>query len=201
MPRVHSSTFFLQWVAAVTVTMIVAMMVAFVSMWSIGEWVAQAWGDGAGAVMAGSIFGALLGAGLGAGQAIVLRAQSIPLAQWSGRTALAGSIGMAIGFTTMFALLDVETVPQTVTGLVIALSAGLPVGLVQWAMLKPQMPYAQLWPLICIVAFLIAFIVGLPLGGEGREWLSVGVVALLTAIVTGAGFLWLARAGDTAVAA
>lgn len=201
MSRVHSSTFFVQWVAAVTVTMIVAVMVAFVSMWTIGEWVAQAWGDVAGAVVAGSIFGALLGAGLGVGQAIVLRAQNIPFAQWSGRTALAGAVGMAIGFTTMFALLDVEAVPQTVAGLVIALSAGLPVGLVQWLMLKPQMPRAQLWPLICIAAFLIAFLVGLPLGGEGREWLSVGVVALLTAVATGAGFLWLARAGDTAVAA
>ena len=68
-------------------------------------------------------------------------------------------------------------------------------------LLQPQAPQAQFWPLICVTAFLIAFMVGLPLGGEGREWLSVGVVALLTAVVTGAGFVWLARAADTAVTA
>lgn len=201
MSKINGGAFFLQWVTAVTVTMIMAVMAAFVSMWSIGEWVAQAWGELAGGVVAGSIVGALLGTGLGAGQAIVLRAQGIPFVQWWGRTVLAGAVGMAIGFATMSALFDLNDVPQTAAGLVMALSVGLPVGLVQWPMLKAQAPQAQLWPLICITAFLVAFMVGLPLGGEGREWLSVGTVALLTAIVTGAGFVWLARGGKMAVTA
>jgi len=49
-------------------------------------------------------------------------------------------------------------------------------------------------------AFFIGFAVGLPLSGEGREWLSLGVVALLTAVLTGIGIVWLARDGKTAVA-
>ncbi len=201
MSNINGGSFFLRWVTAVTVTMIVAVMAAFVSMWSIGEWVAQRWGDMAGGIVAGFIFGALLGAGLGAGQAIVLRAQGIPFGQWLGRTALAGAVGMSIGFTLMFSLFDLDNVPQIAAGLMIALSVGLPIGLAQWSLLKPYLPQAQLWPLVCIAAFLVAFAVGLPLGGEGREWLSVGVVALLTAVISGAGMVWLARGGETAVAA
>ena len=201
MSKINSSTFLLQWVTAVTVTMIVAVMAAFVSMWSIGERVAQAWGEMVGGVVAGGIFGALLGAGLGLGQAIVLRGHGVSMGRWLGQTALAGAMGMAIGFTLIFSLFGLDNVPQLAAGVVMILSVGLPVGLVQWLLLKPHLAQAQWWPLICIAAFLVAFAVGLPLGGEGREWLSVGTVALLTAIVTGAGFVWLARGGDTAVAA
>jgi zinc transporter ZupT len=80
-----------------------------------------------------------------------------------------------------------------------ALSLGLSIGVVQWQMLKPHVAQAQLWVPICIAAFFIGFAVGLPLSGEGREWLSLGVVALLTAVFTGAGMVWLARR-ETAVA-
>jgi hypothetical protein len=68
-------------------------------------------------------------------------------------------------------------------------------------MLKPHMAQAQLWLPICVVTFLIGFVVGLPLGGEGREWLSIGVVAVFTAVLSGAGMVWLVRGGETAVAA
>lgn len=201
MSNINGGSFFLRWVTAVTVTMILAVMGAFISMWSVGEMVAQAWGEMAGGIVAGGIFGALLGVGLGLGQAIVLRAQGIPFAQWLARTALAGAVGMAFGFALVFGLFDLDNMPQTAAGLMIALSVGLPVGLVQWSLLKPYLAQAQLWPLVCIAAFLVAFAVGLPLGGEGREWLSVGVVALLTAVLSGAGMVWLARGGETAVAA
>lgn len=201
MSNISDGSFFLRWVTAVTVIMIVAVMGAFVSMWSIGEMVAQSWGEMAGGIVAGGIFGALLSAGLGLGQAVVLRAHGIPFAHWLARTVLAGAVGMAIGFALAFGLFDLDNVPEIAVGLIIALSVGLPVGLVQWTLLKPYLAQAQWWPLICITAFLVAFTVGFSLGGEGREWLSVGVVALLTAVITGAGFVWLGRGGETAVAA
>lgn len=194
-------TFFWRWVTAVTVTMIVATMVAFVSMWSVGEVVQAAWGDVAMAIAVGAVFGGLISAGVGLGQALVLRAHGIPFGRWLGRTALAGAAGMIIGFTLMFSFLDMDNGPQLAVGLVMALALGLPIGLVQWQMLKPHLAQAQLWLPTWMAAVLIGFSVGLPLGGEGREWLSVGVVALLTAIISGAGMLWLARGGETAVAA
>ncbi|HRQ39131.1 MAG TPA: hypothetical protein PLD25_14570 [Chloroflexota bacterium] len=201
MSNINGGSFFLRWVTAVTVTMIVAVMGAFVSMWSIGEMVAQSWGETAGAIVAGGIFGALLSAGLGFGQALVLRDRGIPFSGWLGQTVLAGAAGMAFGFTLMFSLFDLDNVPQLAAGVMIALAVGVPVGLVQWLLLKPHLTQAQWWPLICIAALLVAFMVGFPLGGEGREWLSVGVVALVTAVLSGAGMVWLARGGETAVAA
>jgi hypothetical protein len=197
----NSGSFFLQWVTAVTVTMIVAVMSAFAFVWSIGEVVRQAWGDVAMALVVGAIFGGLMGLGISLGQAIVLRSYGIPFGRWLGQTVLAGAVGMAIAFTVIFSLFDMDNMPQVAAGLTMALALGLPIGLVQWQMLKPHMAQAQLWVPIFTVALLIAFMVGLPLGGEGREWLSVGVVALLTAVLSGAGMVWLMRGGETAVVA
>lgn len=201
MLNLKRGTFLAKWVTAVTVTMIVAVMVAFVSMWSIGEIVQQAWGDLAMALVVGAIFGGLIGLGAGLGQALVLRSQGIPFGRWLGQTVLAGAVGMAIGFTVIFSFFDMENMPQVVAGLAMALALGLPIGLVQWQMLKPHMAQAQLWLPICVAAFLIGFVVGLPLGGEGREWLSIGVVALLAAVISGAGMVWLMKGGATAVVA
>lgn len=201
MLKIKSSSFFGQWVTAVTVTMILAVMGAFVSMWSIGEVVQRAWGDVAMALVVGVVFGGLLGLGIGLGQALVLRSYGIPLGRWLGQTVLAAAVGTAIGFLVMFSTMDTDNMPQAVAALAIALSVGLPIGLVQWRLLKPHIAQAQLWVPILTVALLIAFMVGMPLGGEGREWLSVGVVALLTAVLSGAGMVWLARGGATAVVA
>jgi hypothetical protein len=194
-------SFFLQWVTAVTVTMILVVMGAFASMWSIGEVVQRAWGDVAAALVVGAIFGGLMGLGISLGQAIVLRSYGIPLGRWLGQAVLAGAVGAAISFLVMFNILDMDNVPQAVAALAIALSVGPPVGLVQWRLLKSHLAQAQLWVPILTIALFIAFVVGLPLGGEGREWLSVGVVAVLTAVITGAGMVWLLRGGETAVAA
>jgi hypothetical protein len=201
MTKVNSGSFFWQWVTAVTVSMIVAVMGAFVSMWSVAGTVEQAWGEMPAAIVAGAIFGGLIGLGFGLGSALVLRAGGIRLGQWVGRTVLAGAVGAAIGMTLFFSLSDPDNAPDVVVGVVMALSLGLPIGFVQWHMLKPQMAQAQLWVPICILAFFIGFVVGLPLGGEGREMLSVGTVAVLTAVLSGAGMLWLMRSGETAVAA
>jgi hypothetical protein len=194
-------SFFLQWVTAVTVTMIVAVMGAFASMWSIGEVVQRAWGDVAAALVVGAIFGGLLGLGISLGQALVLRAYGIPLGRWLGQAVLAGAVGAAISFLVMFNILDMDNVPQAVAALAITLSVGPPIGLVQWRLLKPHIAQAQLWIPILTIALFIAFVVGLPLGGEGQEWLSVGVIALLTAVISGGGMVWLLQGGETAVAA
>ena len=200
MSNIKSRSFLMQWVTAVTGTMILATMGAFISMWSVGELVQQAWGDVAMALVVGAIFGGLLGVGVGLGQAAVVRSQGIPFLRWFGRTALAAAVGMMIGFTLMFSFFDVEALPEVATGIAMALALGLPIGLVQAQMLKAQTNQANLWIPICIAAFFISFTVGLPLSGEGREWLSIGVVALLTAVLTGIGMVWLARNGETAVA-
>lgn len=200
MTKLNKGTFLVQWVTAVTITMILATMGAFISMWSVGEAVQAAWGDVAMALVVGAIFGGLLGLGFGIGQAFVLRHEGIPLMRWLGQTVLAGAVGAALGFTLIFSLFDADNMPEIAAGVMIALSVGLPIGLVQRQMLKPYVAQAQLWVPISIVAFLIGFAVGLPMSGEGREWLSIGAVALLTAVISGVGMVWLMKSGETAVA-
>ena len=56
------------------------------------------------------------------------------------------------------------------------------------------------WPLIGSVAYLLALFVGIPLGGGGREWLSLGTVGLLLGAVTGIGMMWTLRQPVTAAA-
>lgn len=201
---VNGGSFFGRWVTAVFVTMFVAVIAAFASMWSLAEVVEQAWGELPAMMIAGAIFGGLIGLGFGLGSGLVLRAQAIPLGQWVGRTVLAGAIGVAIGITLFFSFLDPENSPDVVVGMAMALSLGLPIGLVQAQLLRGRLAHlaqAQLWIPVCLVAFFVGLTVGLPLGGEGREWLSLGVVALLTAIFSGAGMVWLGRGRETAVAA
>lgn len=200
MMKLNKGTFLVQWVTAVTITMILATMGAFVSMWSVGEVVQEAWGEVAMGLVVGAIFGGLLGVGFAFGQAIVLRSQGISFGRWLGQTVLAGAVGTALGFTVMFNLFEPDALPEIVTGVMIALFVGLPIGVVQWQMLKPHVAQPQLWVPITTMAFLIGFAVGLPMSGEGREWLSIGVVALLTAAISGVGMVWLMKSGETAVA-
>ncbi|KAA3663795.1 MAG: hypothetical protein DWQ04_08995, partial [Chloroflexi bacterium] len=69
MSKLNRGSFFVQWVTAVTITMLLATMGAFMSMWSVGEVVQQAWGDVPMAIVVGGLFGGLLSLGVGLGQA------------------------------------------------------------------------------------------------------------------------------------
>ena len=201
MLNMNRGSFFWQWVTAVTITMFLATMGAFVSMWSIGEIIQRAWGDVAMALVAGAIFGGLLAGGLSIGQAVVLARQRIKPVPWVLRSLIAGMVGMAIGMTVAFTFMDMETMPEAFIGIHFGLSVGVPIGQVQSQLLRQHVAQARLWILICTVAIAIAFAIGLPLSGEGREWLSIGVLALLTAVLSGAGMVWLLRGRETAVVA
>ena len=83
----------------------------------------------------------------------------------------------------------------------IALSLGLSLGIVQARLLTKHVAQPQLWIPICSAAFLVGLVVGMPLGGEGRELLSIGVVSVLTAVLSGAGMLWLLQDKRAAVSA
>lgn len=201
MSNVKGSSFFLQWVVAVSVALFIGVFAAFMSMWSIGELVEQAIGESAAALVAGGLFGAFIGAGAGLGQAFSLRNQGLPLGQWVVRSIISGAVSMAVGFTLAFSLTDMDTVPEVVAGLFIGTSVGLPMSLTQWQLLKPYFKPAALWIPVSTAAFTIAFAIGLSLSGEGRGALAIGTTAILAAVLTGAGMLVLIRGGESAVAA
>jgi NhaP-type Na+/H+ or K+/H+ antiporter len=77
--------------------------------------------------------------------------------------------------------------------LVIGVSLGLAIGIGQWLTLRRLGNRANLWPLISTLALVFALMVGLPLGGEGRKWLSLGVIGLLAGTISGLGMMWLTR--------
>lgn len=193
--------FFGQWVATVTITMLLAVMGAFTAIWSVGEAVQRALGDVAAWLVVGAIFGGLIGLGAGLGQAVTLRGLGVPFDRWLGRSVSACAAGAMVAFVLLSATNTMENMPELAIAVVMALMLGLPIGLAQAHLLRSHVAQPQLWTPICVVAFLVAFGVGLPLGGEGRAWLSVGVVALLLALLTGAGMLWLLQGSQKTAAA
>lgn len=185
--------FYGQWVLAGTVALAVAGMLAFASIWSVGAVVERAWGETVGAFTAGGLFGALLGAGIGIGQALVLQRRDVNAARWIGASIITAAVGMAIAWTLVFIFLDVDAMPEAVIGVVMALAAGLPVGIAQSVVLRPHVSNPSLWIVVSTLAFLVAFVAGLPLGGEGREWIALGTIGLLSAAISGLGMVWLLR--------
>jgi len=198
--KINRRSFLIQWVTFVTITFSLAMWAAFASIWTVGEIVENALGETATAFVVGGLFGALIAGGASIGQGLVLARQGISPGPWILRTCVAGIIGTAIGMTVAVTFMDMDSMPEAMIGIHFGLSAGVPIGQVQSQLLKEQLNQPRLWILICAIAFALGFAVGLPLSGEGRAWLSIGTIALLVAIISGTGMVWLSRGVDTAVA-
>ncbi len=192
--------FFVEWLVVCTITSLAGGMLAFATMWTVGEIVTDALGEAAGFLVAGALFGLLFGGGISAGQGIVMRRTGISAGRWAGSGALAAAAGMGFGFAAISLLMnDLDTVPEPVIGLIMGLFLGLPLGLAQWRILRRHVPGAGLWPAVSFLAIMIALYIGLPLSGEGREFLALGTVGVLVAALSGIGMTWLLRR-QTAVA-
>ncbi len=185
--------FGLQWMAAYGIGILLLAMLAFPSIWSVSEVMEGALSETAMFVVMGGLFGALLGLGASGGTSLLLRSKGVSAARWIAYSVLGGTLGGMLGFGVALSLLDAETMPEVVTGLVVGLSLGLPIGTGQWLALRQAGIGANAWPAISTITFVLALMVGLPLGGEGREWVSLAVVGLLAGAVSGLGMMWLNR--------
>lgn len=192
-------TFALQWLVLIAIGVAAAGTVAVVSVWPVGETVENVLGEAASVLAAGSMFGGILGLGVGLSQGALLRRWGINAGRWTVATVAAGALGMAIAFSLVLSLGSLEAVPESLTGLVMGLSLGLSFGIGQSLVLRRHGLQAGGWFIVNILATVVALVVALPLGGEGRELLSVGVMGLLFAAGTGLGTMWLPRQ-ETAVA-
>jgi hypothetical protein len=203
MSNFKGSSFYLIWTAAVTATLFAGTTAAFTSMWSIFEALEQAVGQTAATFLVGAVVGALIGAGAGLGQALALRQQGLPAAGWLVRSIIGGALGMALIMTLLFAVFDMDNnpLPEAVAGLILGFSAGLPIALAQWQLLKRHVEQAHIWIPINTAAFTIGFAAGMSLSGEDSFVPAVIVMALLTAVISGAGMVMMVRGGGTAVAA
>lgn len=183
--------FGVQWFLACAAGVILLGIAAVFSMWSIGEAAAEAWGETAGAVIAGIVFGALFSLGLSLGPGLLMQGKGIPVSKWVIYSVVGGSIGGALVFAIMLAGQIEEDMPEALAGLVLGLLLGGSVGFGQWLALRETAVPADAWLLISPVAFVAALSIGLPLGGEGREWLSVAAIGLVLGAVTAVGMVWL----------
>jgi hypothetical protein len=189
--------FGLQWLLIAAIGAAAFGMLAFVSMWGVGEAVSDAVGDAAGGLVAGGLFGALFALGANVGPGLLLGRKGIIATRWIITSVVAGAAGSAVGFAVAFGLFD--ELSDMAGPIFLGLSLGLPLGLGQRRLLRQEGIAANEWPLISLASFLLAFLVGFPLGGEGREWLSLGVVSLLLGAGTALGIVWTLRK-HTAVA-
>jgi hypothetical protein len=191
--------FGLLWVVVMAVGTTVAVMIGFMVMWSVGDVVDQALGETAAALIGGGLFGVIVALGTSLGSGLLLHGWGVNAGRWIITSVVAGAAGMALGFTLTFILLDLDTMPEAVAGLIIGLSLGLPIGIGQRSVLRRSGLLANEWIVINTLAFVIAMAAGFSLGGEGREWLAMSVMGLLLGTLTGLGMIWLRRR-HTAVA-
>jgi len=193
------------WLASVAAGAAVTWWAAYQIMWRLGEAAGQAGSELFGmdsepvAVwMAGVIFGGLAALGGAFGPGLLLRRMGISAGRWIGFsvavTAAVMSVGVLLISSLRFPMQD-----PAVSAAYLGLAFGLPMGLVQWRLLEKQGTPAAVWPLVNVTAYLLAAGIVVFFGGEGREWLKLGAVALTLGAITALGIVWLTRR-ETAMA-
>jgi hypothetical protein len=185
--------FGLQWFLVSVLGLALGGMLGFVSLWSVGAAVESITGETTAYIIGGALFGAIIALGANIGPGLLLQSHGIPGFHWVIASAVAGAIGIATGATIMIAFPEPDVLPEAATGAIIGISLGLPMGLGQWLVLRQRYSSTGAWVLISSLAFVIGMVIGLPLGGEGREWLSLGTIGLLVGAITSLGMVWTWR--------
>ena len=181
--------FWLQWLLSCAVGTAIGGMVAFFTMWSAGEAVAGAAGDMAGGFVAGGIFGAAFALGANAGPALLLERRGVSGTRWLISSVIVAAVSAGTAVALLSNLFDTMSGPAT--GVFIGLVLGAPMGIVQWVILRQHGVAAGAWPVVSVVAYLLAaFFIGL--GSEDSAMaLILGGTALSVAAVTAIGATWL----------
>ncbi len=146
--------FGLKWILGCGLGTAVFGMLAYLSMWTIGEAVGNISSELLGAIVAGLLFGALFALGGTLGPGWLLQSKGISAKRWIGHSVVVTAVVMSGGVALMSTLF--ELVSQPVSALYIGLVLGLPMGLVQWRLLKQKDIPATLWPLINVAGYLCA---------------------------------------------
>jgi hypothetical protein len=149
-------SFGLQWMIANGIGIMLLGMLAFASIWNVGEIVEDNFGETATFVVVGALFGALMGLGASGGTSLLVRSKRVNAARWIAYSMVGGALGGTLGFGVALGLLDPETLPEVLVGLVIGISLGLPIGIGQWLILRQAGNGANAWPVISTIALVLA---------------------------------------------
>jgi len=181
--------FGLQWLISCAVGTAIGGALAFFTMWSTGEAVAGAVDEMVGDFVAGGIFGAALALGANAGPALLLERRELNGVRWLISSVIVASLSAGTAVTLTFTLL--ETVYGPAMGIFIGLVLGAPMGIVQWVILRQHELAVDGWPIVSVIAYLLAafFITS---GGENSALaLTLVGAGLSLATVTALGATWM----------
>ena len=177
--------FGLQWLISCAVGTAIGGALAFFTMWSVGEAVAGAIGDTAGGFVAGGMFGAAFGLGANAGPALLLERRGMSGTRWLVASIIITSLSAGTAVALLSSLF--ATLSGPATAVVIGLVLGAPMGMVQWVILRQHDVAANAWPVVSIVAYLLAaYFIGLG-SDDSAMALVLGGVGLSVAAVTAIG--------------
>ena len=146
--------FGLKWMVSCALGTAVFGLLAYFSMWTTGEAVGNTTSELLGTMVAGLLFGALFALGGTLGPGWLLQRIGISAKRWIGQSVVVTAVAMSGGVALMATLF--ELVPQPISALYLGLVLGLPMGLVQWRLLKQHNISAALCPLITVVCYLFA---------------------------------------------
>ncbi len=185
-----------RWVAIITVTFLIGTAFAFASMWSFGGLILERLDARIAGPVSGVWVGALMGLGLGVGQAIALRGRGISPTRWVASSTLGG----AAGFALFVALTAQGETQRTQLALLAGGMAGLGIGVAQWTQLRGRLSNAIIWVPVTVVAFLPVALLAYN-GSEVNAGLVMLAMGLAVACITGLGAMWLFGKGSPAIAA
>lgn len=147
-------SFALQWLVTCAVGTVIGGAIAYFTMWNAGEAVADAAGDIAGGFVAGGIFGAAFATGANAGPALLLERRGLNGTRWLVFSAIVASLSAGTAVALVSSLLDTMYGPAM--GIFIGLVLGAPMGIVQWVIFRQHELAADAWPVVSVVAYLVA---------------------------------------------
>lgn len=187
--------FALGWVVSCATGIVLFGLAAYWLRWRLGEVVGEAVdlpiSPPVVVPVAGAVFAGLLALGGVLGPALLLRRIGISPARWIGYSTAAAAVTMSIGVS----LVDnfAKGIGSTaVSALFVGSMLGMPMGLVQWLLLKQQAIPATIWPLISFAAYVLG--IGIAFADlMVPTWLTLIGMGLVVGSITGLAMTWLLR--------
>lgn len=147
-------------------------------------------------MLVGWLVAGLVGGGvIGLLQAAVLKERGVAFGRWILATALGLGLGLATAFPLLLGLFPGDG-PDPRSALILSI-AGLILAAAQWLVLRRAVARAWLWLPAGALALALFFLVGLLLGGQGREVIAFSAGGLVYAAITGAALALILRRAQT----
>lgn len=184
--------FGLRWFVTCAVGAAVGGALAFASMWTIGEAASQAANENVGGIVAGLLFGGLLSLGANLGPGLLLGRRGVSAGRWIAFSSIIAAGATGTAFAIAFSISD--SLPEPSVAVLMGMTLGLPIGLIQGVLLRRSGLAASEWPVISVVAYLlVAAVIMLTSGEDTNAALAISLMGLVLGAVTALGMVWIRR--------